>query len=50
VNLRRRIVEWEGDPDRAKAELAAVNYALQIIKAADLTGVLDDLENMGVAV
>ena len=44
--LKARIAEYRqtGDPDRARAELAAIDWALRIVRAADEDGLLAELE------
>ncbi len=45
--LAQRLTEkgYRGDPDRQRAELGAINWALRIIRAAERTETLHDLEN-----
>lgn len=48
--LAKRIRHYrpDGDPNRDRAELAALNWALQIIRAAERSDVLDELEQVAV--
>ena len=36
-----------GDPEPTRRELSTVNWAIRVIEAAEETGMLDDLANMG---
>lgn len=47
--LRGRIESYrgDGDPSRDLAEAAALAWALRIVRAAEQTGVLDELEAVG---
>jgi hypothetical protein len=46
-HLVERLAKWErGDPARTRGELAAVGWALRLIRAADSADVLNELESV----
>lgn len=50
--LASRIATYraDGNPSRDRAELAALGWAVQIIRAAEKSGLLDELEAVAVPV
>lgn len=48
VHLEERLEKWDrGNPRRTREEAAALRWALRVITAADIRGLLDEVANRG---